>query len=201
MSAAGPVRRWAALAGLALLPLAACTSSPADDGGAGHHAGAPTQAVGRAVPCPVATGNATGQPRLPELTLPCLGGGDAVPLRGLTGTPTVLNLWASWCAPCRTELPAFQQLSAAAGGALRVFGVDSEDREGSARTFATVAGIRFASAFDEDGKLHRALGKAALPVTVLVAADGRVAQVYSGAPLTYDSLRRLVRDALGVTVS
>jgi thiol-disulfide isomerase/thioredoxin len=197
-----PSRRAAGtlLAGLVVAAgLAGCTSAP-PDGAAGRHAEAgvaPAAAAG----CPAAGGAVTGQPALPELTLPCLGAGDPVPLRRLAGTPTVLNIWASWCGPCRAELPAFQQLSARAAGRLRVLGVVTEDAADRARAFAAGVGVRFPSVLDDTGRLNRALGRTAVPGTVLVAADGRVAKVYSGPPLSYDELRRLVRDTLGVAVA
>jgi thiol-disulfide isomerase/thioredoxin len=182
-----------------LAVLAGCTSTPGD-GAAGRHAGVAVQPAALAR-CPATAGPASGQPTLPDLTLPCLGAGDAVPLRQLAGTPTVLNLWASWCAPCRAELPAFQQAYAAAGDRLRVLGVATEDAHGPALSLAADAGVHFASVVDDTGKLRRALGRSALPATVLVAADGRVVRVYAGPPLSYDDLRRLVRTELGVALA
>ncbi|MEN3356940.1 MAG: hypothetical protein V7637_922 [Mycobacteriales bacterium] len=184
---------------LAAAALAGCSSRP-PDGATGRHAETAGQPVMAAAGCPAAGGAATGQPELPDLTLPCLGAGGPVPLRALAGTPTVLNVWASWCGPCRVELPAFQQLYAKAGGRLRVLGVVSEDTPGNARSFAGATGVRFASVVDDTGRLRRALGRSALPATVLVAADGRVAKVYGGRPLAFDDLRRLVRDALGLVI-
>jgi thiol-disulfide isomerase/thioredoxin len=143
---------------------------------------------------------ATGADPLPDLSLPCLSGSGTVALRSLAGAPAVVNLWASWCAPCRQELPAFSRLSADAGGRLRVLGVVSQDRPGAAAAYAADARLPFPSLVDEDGLLLRGLGRRALPATVLVDADGRVREVYQGAPLTDAALRALVRDRLGVDV-
>jgi thiol-disulfide isomerase/thioredoxin len=68
------------------------------------------------------TAGSTG--KLPDLTLPCFTGGRPVGLADLRG-PAVINLWASWCGPCRTELPAMQRLADQAGDRLRVVGVDT----------------------------------------------------------------------------
>jgi hypothetical protein len=63
---------------------------------------------------------------LPDIALPCLGGGRDVNLAGLRG-PMVVNLWASWCEPCREELPVLQEYAERARRQVRVLGVDFED--------------------------------------------------------------------------
>jgi cytochrome c biogenesis protein CcmG/thiol:disulfide interchange protein DsbE len=185
---AGSARR--AAVGLVLVAAAAgCTGEDPPS------IAAPPETAGAAVACFSGTA-ASGQDLLPELSLPCLGTGGTVSLRSLAGTPTVVNLWASWCDPCREELPAFSRLSADAGGRLRVLGVASKDREQSARA----ANLPFPSLFDPDGDLLRGLGRSLLPATVLLDASGRVREVYQGVPLTDATLRALVRDRLGVDV-
>jgi cytochrome c biogenesis protein CcmG, thiol:disulfide interchange protein DsbE len=180
---------------------AACTSaaSPAASPAASSSAG--TEPVLAACPAPGAP--AAGDDVLPDLSLPCLGaaeGAASVPLRRLTGRPTVVNLWASWCGPCREELPALARLSRAAGERLRVVGVASLDVPTSSVSFAADSRLPFPSLQDRDGDLERGLRRNGLPVTVLVRADGTVAYVYQGAPLTDTTLRELVRDKLGVHV-
>lgn len=185
-------RLAAALLALAgLVGLAGCT------GDAEPSIAAPPETVGAVASC--FTGSpAGGQDVLPDLTLPCLGGGGSVPLRSLAGAPTVVNLWASWCAPCKEELPAFSRLETDAGGKVRVLGVASQDREGAAR--ADAERLPFPSLFDGSGELLRGIQRRALPVTVLLDASGRVREVYQGAPLTDATLRALVREKLGVDV-
>jgi thiol-disulfide isomerase/thioredoxin len=112
----------------------------------------------------------------------------------------VLNLWASWCPPCREELPAFARLHRDGVGKVRVIGVASQDRPGTALTYAADQDLPFGSLDDSDGRLARALRRPGLPVTVFLAADGAVAGVYQGPPLTDSTLRKLVRDDLGVDV-
>jgi cytochrome c biogenesis protein CcmG, thiol:disulfide interchange protein DsbE len=156
------------------------------------------------VACPIPDRQSTAATALPDLELPCLGsaGGPAppLPLRRLTGTPTVLNLWATWCAPCREELPALARLHRAGAGRVRVVGVASRDRPGAATAYAAQAQLPFGSLDDADGRLARALRRPGLPVTVFLTADGAVAEVYQGPPLTDRTLRTLVRDKLGVDV-
>ena len=187
---------WAVLA-VALLA-AGCTSGPAPV------TASRVQARSEAPPgCPAPGRQSTAANALPDLSLSCLGAADgavAVPLRRLTGRPMVLTLWASWCGPCRAELPALARLSKDAGARLRVLGVASLDVPGNSLSFAADNALPFPSLQDMDGDLGRDLRKRGLPVTVLVKADGSVADVYQGQPLTDTTLRALVRDTLGVDV-
>jgi thiol-disulfide isomerase/thioredoxin len=149
-------------------------------------------------PCPE---QASAQPAaagsLGNLALDCIGGGS-LDLAVAPGTPTVLNLWASWCAPCREELPYVEQLATTAGDRLRVVGVASQDGVPQATSFAADAGLTFPSAFDGDGELAAGLGLKGLPHTVFLAADGSVAYVEVGAVDSFDELRALVGRHLGV---
>ena len=163
-------------------------------------AGADAAARAAVRSCPGPGRPASGEPVLPDLTLPCLGNGPAVTLRRLAGTPTVINLWASWCGPCRAELPAFDQLQDAAGSRLRVLGVVNEDPPGRALSFAADAGVHLPSVVDETGRLRRGLARANMPTTVFVDAAGRVVEVYTGVPFTAATLRQRVLDRLGVDV-
>jgi thiol-disulfide isomerase/thioredoxin len=187
---------WAAVA-VAVLA-AACTTSAARSTPAAGSGSASALAACPAPGAPAAAGHA-----LPDLSLPCLGateGAAAVPLRRLTGRPMVVNLWASWCGPCRAELPALARLSRVAGGRLRVVGVASLDVPANSASFAADNRLPFPSLQDRDGNLERALRRNGLPVTVLVRTDGTIAYVYQGAPLDDGTLRQLVRDKLGLHV-
>ena len=186
---------WA-VAAIAVLA-SACTSTAAP---ATPSPSSGTEPVLAACPAPGAPATSDA---LPDLSLPCLGAGEgaaAVPLRRLTGRPMVINLWASWCAPCREELPALARLSRTAGDRLRVVGVASLDVPANSISFASESRLPFPSLQDRDGDLERGLRRNGLPVTVLVRADGSVAHVYQGAPLTDTTLRELVQDELGVHV-
>ncbi len=179
----------------AALLAAGCTSDGTPD-----HATPPTGQAIVLPGCPAQAGQSTSPSALPDLSLACLGGAGEVPLRRLTGQPTVLNLWASWCVPCREELPAFSRLSTATRGKLQVVGVASRDVPGRSIEYSGQTGMTFPSLQDENGALLRALRRVGLPATVLLTADGSVADVYQGRPLTDTTLRALVRDKLGVDV-
>ncbi|MER7334541.1 MULTISPECIES: TlpA disulfide reductase family protein [unclassified Micromonospora] len=147
---------------------------------------------------PVSTSGGAGQ-ALPELTLECFTGGAPVALRDLRG-PAVVNVWASWCPPCREELPAFQRLSERAAGRLQVIGVNSQDARESAQSIGEDFGIRFPVLFDQGESFKRALNRNAMPLTVFVDGQGRVRHVDTSGALDDARLAELVRQHLGLTV-
>ncbi len=178
----------------AVLLLAGCTGGPDDEA-------APRTDVAAAetdlAPCPAQSTEPAAPSDLPALSLECFSGGT-VDLGLAPGAPTVVNLWASGCAPCREELPVVQQLADAAGDRVRVLGVVSKDGVPQATSFAADAGATFPSAFDGDGALMDGLGIRALPYTYFLAADGSVAHVEVGPVESLPEFEQLVAEHLGV---
>ena len=191
-------RRRRAAAVLAMLPLVAlagCSAGGEDDA---PRSGAVTPAASTLQPCPEQPDRpAAGAELLPPLVFDCLGGGT-LDLGRAPGVPTVVNLWASWCGPCREELPHVQQLAELAGDRLRVVGVISRDGEPQATSFAADAGATFPGAFDGQGDLMIELGLRGLPYTYLLDADGGIVHVQVGPVHSTDELRSLVTEHLGV---
>ena len=184
------------LAALLLLGLlAGCTSGSARVGGSASTAAAVDPAF-QACPAPSLTA-ASGSQTLPALSFDCLGGGR-LDLGKAPGVPTVVNLWASWCGPCREELPLVQQLAVAGGDRLHVVGVVSKDGRQQATSLAADAGASFPSAFDGQGDLMTRLGLNALPYTYFLAADGSIAYVQVGPVASLAELKALVAGKLGV---
>jgi thiol-disulfide isomerase/thioredoxin len=98
----------------------------------------------------------------------------------LDGRPVLLNLWASWCPPCRQEMP---DLDAAAQRHPEVLflGVAVEDDAESAATTAGELGVSYPVGFDADGSVARAFPSPGLPTTFLIDRDGRIiGAVYGG---------------------
>jgi thiol-disulfide isomerase/thioredoxin len=138
---------------------------------------------------------------LPDVTLPCLGGGPGVNLSTLRG-PLVVNLWASFCGPCRTELPIYQRFSQKYAGRVDVLGIDYNDTQAEqALSLIKDSGVTYPLLADPatdmvgKGAFQRILG---LPVLALVDEQGNV--VFQE-PLEIKSLKQLeglVADHLGV---
>ncbi|WP_405101341.1 TlpA family protein disulfide reductase [Micromonospora sp. NBC_01412] len=181
-------------------PFAACEALTAPPAAATPTPTASGSAPAPAAPTPTASGAApAGGSVLPELTLPCFTGGDQVALRDVRG-PAVINLWASWCGPCRKELPAFQRLSERSAGRLQVVGVNARDSRDAAQSIGEDFGIRFPVLFDQGDSLSRGLNRNAIPLTVFVDADGRVRHVDVSGALDDARLAELVRRHLGLEV-
>lgn len=159
-------------------------------------AGSPAAAT--ASPRPVARGSRP--PRLPDVTLPCLGADGDLRLTDLSGRPAVVNVWAQWCAPCRTEAPHFQALYERAGDDLLVLGVDYDDpRPDRALALAHELGLRYPQVADPDKLLKAPFGLlTGIPATVFVDGAGRVVHISHRAYASEKALRADVRTHLGI---
>ncbi|HEV2770352.1 MAG TPA: TlpA disulfide reductase family protein [Solirubrobacteraceae bacterium] len=112
-------------------------------------------------------------------------------LQELRGTPVVLNKWASWCGPCRTEAPFFQQAVARYGDRVAFVGVNSGDDRDSARAFLRDLPVAYPSFFDPDEEIAEAVGAPrGYPITVFLTARGE-RFVHQGA---YATPQRLAED-------
>jgi cytochrome c biogenesis protein CcmG/thiol:disulfide interchange protein DsbE len=188
------MRRSAALA--VLLLVAALSGCTADEGSAA--APASSSAASALQACPEQTdAAATGADVLPALSFDCPGGGT-LDLAKAPGQPMVMNLWGSWCGPCREELPIVEQFAQAAAGQVRVMGVISKDGRPQAESFAADAGVTFPSAFDGEGELMTDLGLHGLPYTYFLDADGALVYTQVGPVTSLDQLRTLAAEHLGV---
>ncbi len=108
--------------------------------------------------------------------------GGTFDLASTRGNVVVLNYWASWCAPCRTEAPQFDVLyRQLKSRGVDFFGIDTKDAKGNAETFVNDYDISYPIVYDELGETAIRLGNlptVSLPFTVLIDKQGRVAAVY-----------------------
>ena len=133
--------------------------------------------------------------RLPDVTLASLDGGKPLELSTVRG-PMVINLWASWCTPCRKELPQYQAFAEKNAGKVKVVGIDfQETRPAAARELARETGVQYPLFSDPDGELH-AIG---LPKVILVDPQGRVTHEAYVEITSVSQLERLVETHLKVS--
>jgi thiol-disulfide isomerase/thioredoxin len=177
---------------VALAALAAACTRGADPAPA-PHPNSPFAACPAARPEPVVP---PPPDALPAVTLPCFTGDELVALAQL-GRPAVINLWASWCTPCRGELPALQAFADEMGDLVLVLGVVTDDVWDRAAATASDLGAHYPNVFDEQASLQKALGRIGLPMTLFVAADGSVRGTDVSGQLTVERLRTLSTRYLG----
>jgi thiol-disulfide isomerase/thioredoxin len=131
-------------------------------------------------PCPSATPTSSTQPEtgpLAGIEVPCLGApGTVRPAAALAGHETLLNLWATWCMPCRQELPALVQY-AARPGSPPVVTVDVHDNPVTALNLLHDLKVKLPAMVDSGDAMFSALKIIALPASFVVHPDGTLTQL------------------------
>jgi len=210
------VRRWrgVALAAVAVLALAGCADeTPFVPAAPKIEVDTPELRELKAEigmeDCAPGPGEGAVEGGLPEVTLPCLGGGQDVDLSTLRG-PMVVNLWQSFCKPCIDEMPALQEFHETYGDQVAVLGVDFNDvRPQAALELARRTGATYPSLADpgaellpEDAFKYARVG---LPAFAFVDAEGRVVGGSNGLDgrtiHTLDDVVELVETHLGIDVT
>ena len=102
-------------------------------------------------------------------------------LADLRGRAVLINFWASWCEPCRQEIPSLQRLAASRAQELKVLTVNFKDAPSSAEQFMAQTGVQLPVLRDGDGALARQWGVRVFPSTVLIDSDGVVRSTVRGA--------------------
>lgn len=148
-------------------------------------------------PCP-AGGQNPGPTELRGIVVECAGDGSAVDVaRALAGRPAVLNLWAYWCAPCATELPAMADYQRRVDGDVAVVTVHQDENEMAGLLRLAELGVRLPTLQDGQRRIAAALGVPnVMPATVVLRADGSVAKVLPQAFTTADEIAAAVNSAL-----
>ncbi len=126
---------------------------------------------------------------LPDVELERLGGDGTYAIAG-PGEARALNLWATWCAPCRAELPAFDAVAARTDD-VAIIGVNVGDSGNDAAELVDELGLSFDQVLDPNAAVQRALKITGMPATIFVDAAGEVLQVHNG-ELTEAELEQLL---------
>jgi cytochrome c biogenesis protein CcmG/thiol:disulfide interchange protein DsbE len=147
---------------IAVLLLAGC-SSPSE------------KIAGQVVSCESISSSTTEN----SIMLDCLDGTDGASINGIKG-PAIINVWGSWCAPCKEEMPILRSFYEKAQGKLALIGVDVEEASiEDGREFVENYGITWPNLYDPDGKSRAYFGMG-VPVTWFISADGSVAYKHIG---------------------
>lgn len=137
---------------------------------------------------------------LPDVVLPCLGGGREVRLAGLRGKPMLINIWAQWCGPCREEAPYLADVATTNKSDLMILGIDHADPQPAlAIEFAQLSTWRYPQLADPDVVLRAALQINGPPQTFFVRPDGTIAYRHAGSFKSADEVRETARQHLGVS--
>jgi thiol-disulfide isomerase/thioredoxin len=127
-------------------------------------------------PAPVAVGHP-----LPDVVMAGLNG----PPRSLSsyrGRPLIINMWASWCGPCRAEAASFERLAwSEAGGRYTIIGISIDDDRNAALKWLRHSNATVSHYIDSRLTMEHMLGASTVPLTVLVDAGGRVVARFRGA--------------------
>ena len=150
-------------------------------------------------PCPGA-GTEPGPGQLHGITLECAGDGTVVDVaEAVAGRPTVLNLWAYWCAPCAEELPAMAEYQRRVGRGVTVLTVHQDENEVAALLRLAELGVRLPTLQDGRRLVAAALRVPnVMPATVVLRADGSVAEVLPRSFASADEIAAAVDPKIGV---
>jgi peroxiredoxin len=125
--------------------------------------------------------------------------GETYALSALRGNMVIVNLWATWCLPCRAEMPAIQRVyEKYKDSGLVVLAVNStsQDNAASVEAFLAEFGLTFPVVMDTDGKVSRLYRLTALPTTFFIGRDGIIRKVTIGGPMSETSLQAAVEALL-----
>ena len=152
---------------------------------------------GEVVSCEAITQDAT---FVGGVELECLDGTTGAQLGALKG-PMILNVWGSWCGPCKEEIPFFRSFYEKAKDKVSLVGIDVEESSiEDGRKFVASSGITWPNLYDSDGRSREYFGMG-VPVTWFIAADGTVVGKKIGAVKDENELITLTNKYLGVKLN
>ena len=155
-----------------------------------------------AVPADATTGGLIPSPRegflAPDFTIESLSG-DQISLSDMRGNAIVLNLWASWCPPCRAEMPALQRVyqeNHEVGLEVLTVNMTAQDSLADVEAFVQEFNLTFPILLDTSGEVGNAYLMRALPTTFFIDREGVIQQVIVGGPMSEVTLQSTVEQLL-----
>jgi len=139
----------------------------------------------------------------PDFTAQSLSG-EEVSLSSLKGKPVLINLWASWCLPCRKEMPALEQIYQdyrGEGFTILAVNATNQDQIEKVNTFVKEYQLNFLILLDENGEITNAYQLSAFPTSFFISADGIIQEVVIGGPMSEALLRSRVEHLLEISKS
>lgn len=130
----------------------------------------------------------------PDFTLQTLDG-NSVTLSDLRGQPVIINMWASWCGPCKYEMPAIQHVYEEfrdLGLVVLAVNITKKDNLASVKSFVDEYELTFPVLLDTEGHVEDAYQLRGLPSSFFIARDGTVQSVVIGGPMSEGTIRSLV---------
>lgn len=131
---------------------------------------------------------------LPDVDIVALDGGETISLADIEG-PAVVNLWATWCAPCRREIPDFEAVHRERGDVVRFVGINIGEDADAAAAFIDQVDATYDQYLDSVGYVVTELRTATMPVTLVLAPDGTIATKHLG-PMNQADLNTAIDAAL-----
>lgn len=106
--------------------------------------------------------------------------GGSITLRQFAGRPLVVNFWASWCTPCRTEMPVLEAAARHGRGEVAFLGIDVNDARRDAAAFTAEVKVTYPVAYDPSGSTTGLYGLFGLPTTVFLNRSGTIVGTHAG---------------------
>jgi cytochrome c biogenesis protein CcmG/thiol:disulfide interchange protein DsbE len=129
-------------------------------------------------------------------TVVSLDGLDGVNVAAIKG-PAIVNVWGSWCAPCKKEMPYFEEFYATKDPNIQLIGVDVEEKRiEDGRMFARTHGVKWPNLYDSDGRTRQYFGMG-VPVTWFINENGEVVHKKIGPVKSAEEIRLLAFQYLG----
>lgn len=151
----------------------------------------PLTTTGAGAPDEVPVGGTLGEAMLRGLN------GPPRPLSGFHGKPLIINVWASWCGPCRSEMASLERLAwHEQASQFAIIGISTDDYAEKARAWLSDSNATIYQFIDTDLQMEKMLGASRLPLTVLIDARGRVlSKVYGAREWDSPESLRLIEQA------